>query len=488
MKNQVFLVLAVIIVLTASFVNLGNSSPQALVTIQSSGIVQQTSTETYSYIISVSGSNYQMTKRNTGQIDYRSTNATRVINYAIGNLTQGGGGILFCSGTYDLNGSITGTNEDNITLSFAQGALLYVENNMNCPAILITNCNNWQILGAQINGNAANQALQWNDGSPYSDGVLICGTNDEVSNAYIYNCRVYGACIGAGNNSGIIQSTALNCGWNGIQLGLQAFSTSIFDMPNEYIAGYADYAKNNNVAFCSDVGITNYGVGDIVTGNYVYDMNGTTGSVNSQLGIAVEGTGNDTITGNTISNCRFGICITTSAAEGNVISSNMIASCTIFGICTSTNNNNISENQLSKCYYGIGVSGSFNIISANNLASTQQYATNIVGSFNTIYANNFSSTQTWAIGITGNNNLISNNHATQWDIINGYNPAIQIAGNNNQIEDNALISTTQDSHGIYVSLGQSNQISGNSISCPQAAIRDSGTSTIISTLQLTPQT
>ena len=60
------------------------------VTLSFSGVVQQTSTETYTYIISVSGSNYQMKDGTTGQIIYQSTNATQVINDAIGNLTQGG--------------------------------------------------------------------------------------------------------------------------------------------------------------------------------------------------------------------------------------------------------------------------------------------------------------------------------------------------------------------------------------------------------------
>ncbi|MGD0644999.1 MAG: hypothetical protein ABSA75_08855, partial [Candidatus Bathyarchaeia archaeon] len=73
----------------------------------------------------------------TGQIYYQSTNAAQVINDAIGNLTQGGS-ILFTGETYNLMGSITATNQNNVTLAFGSGAELYVANGVNSAAIFLT--------------------------------------------------------------------------------------------------------------------------------------------------------------------------------------------------------------------------------------------------------------------------------------------------------------------------------------------------------------
>ncbi|MGD0646230.1 MAG: hypothetical protein ABSA75_15155, partial [Candidatus Bathyarchaeia archaeon] len=138
MKKQVLAALAVITVLIAFSINSGIASPlQISVTLSASGFVQQNSTGTYTYIINVSGSNYQMKNGTTGQIYYQSTNAAQVINDAIGNLTQGGS-ILFNGGTYNLMGSITATNQNNVTLAFGSGAELYVANGVNSAAIFLT--------------------------------------------------------------------------------------------------------------------------------------------------------------------------------------------------------------------------------------------------------------------------------------------------------------------------------------------------------------
>ena len=134
MKNQLLAAIAVIIVLTALAINEGNASLQASVTLHASGSVQQPSKVTYSYIIIVSGLNYQMTDGTTGQIEYQDTNAAEVINDAIGNLTNGQS-ILFIAGTYNLQKSVTCDYKDNITLVFANGAILFEADSMNAPAI-----------------------------------------------------------------------------------------------------------------------------------------------------------------------------------------------------------------------------------------------------------------------------------------------------------------------------------------------------------------
>ena len=360
-----------------------------------------TPTGTYTYVISVSGSNYQMKNGTTGQIYYQSTNAAQVANNAIGNLTQDGGSILFSSGTYNLQGSITGTNQNNITLAFDNGATLFVANGMNGPAICLTKCNNWLISGVAINGNAANQAVSagWS-GAP--SGVCTDGgSNIEITSAFIYNCRIFGVDIncysGTAVHNGVINSKVFNCGWNGIVAGGDSGSPTFLSQ--------SCYAINNVVCGCGDVGIGTGGYNTLIQDNYVYDMNGTSGAYNSHWGIAVEDGGNNTITDNTVLNCvpgtgTIGTGIMLSVGYGsNVITDNNIQSC-YYGIVVSSNINNniISGNTVSSCLgFGINLGGSSNIVSDNTVADSVE--SNIfVGagsSYNQIIDNDFVEGSGW---------------------------------------------------------------------------------------------
>lgn len=356
-----------------------------------------------------------MTNGTTGQIDYQSTNANQVVNDAIGNLTQGQS-ILFSSGTYNLHGSITGMYEDNITLVFANGATLFVANGMNTPAISLTYCDNWVIQGVTIDGNAANQ-----DPSKTPHGIYLWGcTNCLVDEANIYNCRVFGFFAqGTGSvNDGIQNSKITFCGWNGITLGMNYGELGL-------------YAINNEVAYCSDVGITNYGIGDIITGNYVHDVNGTTGYNNSRWGIAAEGSGDDIITGNTIYNVNMGIVL--SVGVNCTVSQNIIYNWDTYNwgvpaiqICTK--NNIITQNQLlyTGTYAdesGISIEGGGEYILGiyNNTVSTNEVACGsnsyaiTIGSgatSTTISGNNI--TAVYTINDAGTDTKIFNNP--------GYNP------------------------------------------------------------------
>lgn len=385
------------------------------VTLSTSGVVQQTSTGAYSYIISASGSNYQRTDGTTGQIVFQSTNATQVVNDAIGNLTQGHS-ILFSGGTYNLNGSITGTNRNNITLTFENGASLFVANGMDAPAIFLSSCNNWLISGITINGNGANQVIP---GSliQYPNGITLeASSNIQIANALIYDVRVYGVEIiaqsGQSVHSGVVSSKFLSCGWSGIELGGSNSASEL-----------SLYAINNEVAYCGDVGIDNYGIGNIVTGNYVHDMNGTTGSVNSHWGIGVEGGRADSISENTVQNCGTGIYI-------------------------DQNNCTISDNQITNCnrtghdVYGVYLDGISGSCIGNKV--TDNYVTRVVGAyssgieldnatFNDIRGNHVSQCDYDGIFLdaTSNNNTVSLN-----SVCDNVHVGIQICGSSNYVSQN----------------------------------------------------
>jgi hypothetical protein len=95
----------VVLIVCLALLPLDFSNGQQVVTIKlsSNGTIEPIS-RIYSYIIDVSGSDYQAKNGTTGQIDYQSTNCTEVVNNAIRDLTRGS--IFFKAGVYNLNGRI----------------------------------------------------------------------------------------------------------------------------------------------------------------------------------------------------------------------------------------------------------------------------------------------------------------------------------------------------------------------------------------------
>ena len=151
------------------------------------------------------------------------------------------------------------------------------------------------------------------------DGVMVYDCSNCVfSNATIRDCsrngfETYDDITGDALN-GIINSTIMFCGWDGIGLGQNS---------RQY------FAINNTVDYCSDVGITSYGFGNRITGNLVHDINSTTGGGgNAGWGIAVEGGSYDLISNNTIVNNMdtdgCGICLAMDQTVGIPVQSNLI--------------------------------------------------------------------------------------------------------------------------------------------------------------------
>jgi len=417
---------------------------ESSVILSSSGVVQQTSTGTYSYIISVSGSNYQMTDGTTGQIVFQSTNSSQVFSNVVGNCSVGSS-IDVETGVYTVSTMWLIQGVNGITVNFGGGAELVAGNSLNAPVLFI-NANCIVINGIVINGNAANQVAEISgDIFTSPNGIFIGGSNNEVNNALIYDCRQFGVDIWGTVHNGVINSKIYDCGWNGITIG-----------------EVNDYAINNEVYGCGDVGITTGGMGTQITGNYVHDMNGTSGYNNAHWGIGVEGGSNDLITQNTIQNCGTGIW--NSGFNNCTISNNVITgggrTTPQYGINLEAGSeyNSVTDNHVTGMYCnsttyngGIGIrleGATFNFISGNILS------------------------QCGSIGIyldsTSNNNTVSLNTASDQLAGNYFGSAytgigIDIAGSKNYISQNQAFddrsgAARTQNYGIAMESGALNNI------------------------------
>jgi parallel beta-helix repeat protein len=424
---------------------------QSSATLSLSGVVTPT-LGSYTYIISVSGSNVQMTDGTTGQIYYQGTNAAQVANDAIGNLTQGGN-ILFKVGTYILTGSITGQNKNDITLAFEDGATLFVGNGMNAPAISLDGCDNWNISGVTVNGNAANQ-LDLNAGAG-SHGIMIgFSQNCLVDRVNIDNVRTFGFVTIGCRNVGITNSKTTSCGWNGIELGSAS--------GNEV----STYAINNEIAYCGDVGISIFGVSCLVQNNNVHDMNGALGYGNDHWGIAVEQGNNATITGNTVVNTEYGIVIGGGGAS-------------------TVTSNTVRNSQRDGIHVGVGTTVADNTVTDWNMWLEGQYAIYINGDNNN--ANNNTALNTayphnaGAMYVAGSNNKVSSNTLNVGTNLN--NVVNVVSGTGNKLLSNKLVGKpgTSGSAFIIQSGATDTTIAYNDVTNANAnpMLRDNGVNTMV---------
>jgi len=281
-------------------------------------------TTTPNYYMAVSGSEYQMLDSSQSLL-YQSTNSSQVFSDIIGNCSTGFI-VYFENGTYNVTSMWTMLSVNDVTLDFAGGSLLAAVNGLDTSVLMVGEpdyrCDNITVNGITINGNAANQVItyayiDYAQVIGYPNGISISGSNDEIDFANITNCRVMGVsinwCSSSGSiapssNSGVVNSNISNCGWNGVT----------------FYGGNTSYLVNSQIYGCSDGGVScTGGSGNVVTGNYIHDMNGTTGSENSEVAVAIEGVGNDVIYNNTIYNSCIGIC--NEGYSNNNISNNTIS-------------------------------------------------------------------------------------------------------------------------------------------------------------------
>lgn len=442
MKNKFLAALAIIIVLTALSISIGNASPQAFLTLQSNGAVQQTSTSiptptptptptstpipsptptptptgTYSYIISVSGSDYLMANGTTGQVLFQSPVSSQVFSNVVGNCSVGSS-IEVGSGVYTVTSSWSMANINNVTVDFEDGAKLIAANSLNDPVLLLNNADNCTVTGVTIDGNAVNQLAYPAVLYPhFPEGIMIVGSNNLITSAYIYDVRMLGVDI-RGNDDGTTNSKIYTCGWNG------------WSVADNYTGCYCE---KNEIAYCSDVGADSYGIGTLIKNNYIHDMNGTTGAElpgsSAHYAIALEAWSlsdypyNNTVTGNTVDNSLYGIVVNTSSfpvpMNGNTISSNVFDNCSN-PVILGSSYNIVDANQIANCSTGnnaiyLTLDASFNTISGNTI-SQNTYGIELTGGCpnNTISLNDISGSGYAGVEVGSNNNYISQNQISQ---------------------------------------------------------------------------
>ncbi len=432
LQKKILVILSLFLMLVLVFPNGVKSQPVASVTLQSSGVILQASPSEYAYIMSVSGSTYQMKDGTTGQILFQSTDSSRVFSNIVGNCSDGAK-VLVEGGTYLVTSSWTMSDVNGVTLDFA-GARLVAANNLNTPVLIVLNVDSSVINDVEIDGNAENQQVIAGIGPV---GILIIdSTNSYVDGANIYNARVYGfysyqAYGGVTANNGIINSLVTNCGWNGITLGWDGRETGL-------------YAINNEVAYASDVGISAQGRNNIVQDNYVHDINGNTGTNNARWGIATEAGSGHLISGNTITNVNMGLV---STAPSNTFTGNSVTGSSVFGV-------------------QIEGAGTANVVSGNTISNYGYRGVQIYGANSRIENNQISSTDTssWrsAVEIMGSGIILSGN-----TLMNGANTttivnsafSVNSGVSNTVIENNQVLGGFY--YGVYVNSGASGTIIRN---------------------------
>jgi parallel beta-helix repeat protein len=457
MNNKIRMTITLSVCIALLMTGTSTAQLESRVTLSLSGIIQQEPIVTYSYIMSVLNSIYQMADGTSGQIIFQSTNSSMVFGNVVGNCSVGSR-INVLSGVYMVDESWIMLNINDIIVDFENGAKLVAGVGLDSPVLILKNSNNVLINGITIDGNAANQAstgYNWaTENVP--DGIFIDGSNNKVKNAVIYNCRCMGFDIwtvgSRGNifNNGVEDSLVYDCGWNGIEIG------SPFDLNC--------YAINNEVYGCGDVGIGNGGVNTIITGNYVHDVAIFIGGfgglgAGSLWGISVEDGGNAIITQNTIQNCGV-------------------------GIYTNRNNCTILDNTVINCSLGIELARcGYNTVKGNHITSSLNVGGYIYNSYFNIWTEN-SVTQcggtlsSSGISLEGNsnNNTISLNMVYD-NIGKGIDTTSSGVGNyfcQNQVFDTRTAGARTQTYGIRFAEGaKGNFVTGNNVyNCVASQIYD----------------
>ncbi len=320
----------------------------------------------YSYVMTTSGSNYQILN-SANTIIESSTSSSTAFNWLLGSggHAESGSNIYVESGAYSVD-STWQININSITVTFQSGTILTAiphsdPTNQN-DVVMTLNGNNIIVSGMTINGNGLNQLpspTTMLTGANFNNGITYSGNNITIKNCTIYNIRCFGiisAYRAGGNINTVTNCLVYNCGAN-------AISSDPTTNTNYFV--------NNTIYGCSDVGISSEGLSDVVTGNNVYNCWSSYcpmyGYGNSYWGIGVE-TGHGTsssyllVTYNTLSN--DGIGIWTNSGNYILISGNTLTNCNLqnYGAAIDINPNSsyntIESNTITATSKGIAIEGS----------------------------------------------------------------------------------------------------------------------------------
>ncbi len=346
---------------------------------------------TYDYIISISGSNYQVLNGATNAVLYQNTKFSATFNYLLGSggIAQSGDTVYVNQGAYTVDSTLT-IQVSGVTITLANwirtsnadglstatdGAVFTAIANLNNPVLTVYG-NNVVLNGGTIDGNGHNQVAaaktMFNTyGNLNLHGIQINGNDILILNMAIRNIRAMGIQTGWGyapQNLGVMNCLVYDIGTNGINSADNAVGS---------------YFVNNEVWGASDVGIGAwYDTNGKITGNYIHDIDGAHasmyGSANSYWAIGFEGShgtgnGNYYLTANnTITGASIGIrAYPTVGGNENylLIAGNTITRCSVGGIALE--------------------SSSYSIIAYNTI-NTGGAAINIIGAGsvgNNIYGN-----------------------------------------------------------------------------------------------------
>jgi hypothetical protein len=161
------------------------------------------SSAAYSYLVFVNGTTYYMKNGTTGQVDYSSTNASKVFQFAYGNLSIQGGGLVHVKfGTYTLTNWISPC-ENSTTIGNGWNTILRLDTGADTNLVRFTgvHANNIVIRDLALDGNMAGQsAPSWRDmrSGIYSGNYSAYQVGTVTNNIRLYNLYIHDIYCGAG--------------------------------------------------------------------------------------------------------------------------------------------------------------------------------------------------------------------------------------------------------------------------------------------------
>jgi len=274
----------------------------------------------FTYLITTNGSYYFMVSGTYGNVVYTSTNASQVVNYAIGNLTSGGN-IYIAAGTYPIN-QIFKPNLNNTIISGA-GEATILTINFGSPrnaynltdGLWIADCENVTIQNLRLDGSAFMASTPAAVG--YPDGIYIVNSRHvTIQDCWITNWRCSAVVVSnlAADPGNIYDITVqrnhvINGLWNGITLDSFATTGAMYGVAfkDNYVEGSCDVGIDISVESAS--AIQPFGtqvIGNTVNGVMNYVNNGSS-SPSGNYGIGIEGGMGALVQGNTVYGCEMGI-------------------------------------------------------------------------------------------------------------------------------------------------------------------------------------
>jgi hypothetical protein len=350
-----------------------------------------------SYIIDVSGSTYRMINQTTGQVDYSSTNATKVGQYAMANASLNGGGTIYWkAGNYlDIHLIVLPTY-DNIILQGEGDATNLSQSVNTVDLISLAGTASDYVEGVVIRdfhlqGAGTTHGSQCGIHMTYTKSCLI--EHNYLSGMMSYTgTGHYGSiCLMYYNyNNTITENTIEGGTWEGIAFGGGGtFNTISFN----HIMNTADNGIDLNGAVDFYETHNNHIIGNIIVntgrdgiqfdGAYrdTIENNIVIGVANSGISLGARGTlvCNNYVDGGPSRNTNVGILLSwsTSGLTGdNQIVGNKVANCSDTGIFVEKNLNcSVDTNTVKGCTNGITIYAysNFTSLTGNNIQSGSGY-------------------------------------------------------------------------------------------------------------------